>query len=362
MKLSIAPALFAALCLAHFARAEDNPDERIKKALSRKVSFEFVDTPLADGIEFIRHLANVAIIMDPRVVAAGKDKTPISLRVADMDMDKALQWILKLAELEYKVQDQAIYIAAPNVADAADVEKKARGDAGDGSLRVRFTGGDMLEADAALLRANPQFAQELVSLAYDPARDGILVLVPGRDFPQGVRVPAFMDSAMKIAPDAKLEFDDNLRLLYVRSDNAGDLRRVNTLARALRRAALPPPAPPPPAPLRLAQKLTLKFDDTKAIQVLDVLARTIGANPRPLDESVPKTLQQTTVSLDVRDAEAREVLDTLSKLTHLRFQIQGNEILISPLPTAEAVKPPKAPEEPPPKGKAKTGENAEPQF
>src|SRR5437660_1396798 len=109
--------------------------------------------------------------MDPRVVAAGKDKTAISLRVADMDMDKALQWILKLAELEYKVQDQAIYIAAPNAQEPAEAEKKARAaDAGDGSLRVRFANGDTLEADAALLRANPQLAQELTSLACDPAR------------------------------------------------------------------------------------------------------------------------------------------------------------------------------------------------
>ena len=206
MKISIALALLAAFCLGPFARAEDTPDERIKKALARKVSFEFVDTPLADAIEFIRHLANVAIVVDPRVVAAGKDKVAISLRVADMDLDKALQWILKLAELEFKVQDQAIFIAAPAVQEPAEAEKKPRGaDAADGSLRVRFANGDTLEADAALLRANPQLAQELTSLAYDPARDGVLVLVPGRDFPQGVRVPAFMDSAKKIAPWDPLE-------------------------------------------------------------------------------------------------------------------------------------------------------------
>jgi len=83
----------------------------IRKKLQRKVSFEFVDTPLADAVEFLRHLANVTMIIDPKVLAAQPPQ--INLRVTDMNLDLALEWILKLAELEYALQDNAIFISKP---------------------------------------------------------------------------------------------------------------------------------------------------------------------------------------------------------------------------------------------------------
>jgi len=82
----------------------------IRKKLQRKVTFEFVDTPLEEAIGFLRSLANVTMIVDPRVVAGGA-APPINLRVTDMSLDLALDWILKLADLQYALKDNAIFIS-----------------------------------------------------------------------------------------------------------------------------------------------------------------------------------------------------------------------------------------------------------
>ncbi|HEY3321752.1 MAG TPA: hypothetical protein VGP72_14875 [Planctomycetota bacterium] len=81
----------------------------IRKRLQRKVTFEFVDTPLDEAISFLRSMANVTMIIDPKVLAGGAPA--INLRVQDMSLDLALEWILKLADLEYALRDSAIYIA-----------------------------------------------------------------------------------------------------------------------------------------------------------------------------------------------------------------------------------------------------------
>jgi len=81
-----------------------------RKKLSRKVSFEFVDTPLEEAIAFLNSLAKVNIIIDPKVAAKGATKTAITLRVQDMEMGTALTWVLRLANLKYEFRDGAVFI------------------------------------------------------------------------------------------------------------------------------------------------------------------------------------------------------------------------------------------------------------
>jgi len=81
----------------------------VKKKLQRKVTFEFVDTPLEEAINFLRGLAQVTIIIDPKVLQA--NPPPVSLKVQDMTMQLALGWILKIADLDFALKDHAIYIA-----------------------------------------------------------------------------------------------------------------------------------------------------------------------------------------------------------------------------------------------------------
>src|SRR6185295_8131328 len=46
----------------------------------------------------------------PKAVAEGLNKTPINLRVQDMPLELALKWVLKLADLEYDLRQQAVFI------------------------------------------------------------------------------------------------------------------------------------------------------------------------------------------------------------------------------------------------------------
>lgn len=84
-------------------------ESEIREKLKRKVSFEFVDTPLDQAIAFLRGLARVTMIVDPRAFDAGKPK--INLRVKDMQLELALEWLLRPAGMRYAVRSQAIYIA-----------------------------------------------------------------------------------------------------------------------------------------------------------------------------------------------------------------------------------------------------------
>ncbi|HEY3321753.1 MAG TPA: hypothetical protein VGP72_14880 [Planctomycetota bacterium] len=91
-------------------RVEEPWKSDIRKKLSRHVSFEFVDTPLEEAIQFLNTLSKINIIIDPKITAEGAQKTPITLRVQDMEMETALKWILRLAELEYDLRNQAVFI------------------------------------------------------------------------------------------------------------------------------------------------------------------------------------------------------------------------------------------------------------
>ena len=91
-------------------RADEPWKEEIRKKLRKPVSFEFVDTPLVDAIKFLDTQTHVTIILDPKAVADGADKTAINLRVQDMELEQALKWILRLAELEYDLRNQAVFI------------------------------------------------------------------------------------------------------------------------------------------------------------------------------------------------------------------------------------------------------------
>jgi tetratricopeptide (TPR) repeat protein len=83
----------------------------IRRKLQRKIDFEFVDTPLDEAVSFLRGQTGATFIVDPSVVAQGAPK--INLRVNDMSSDLALEWILKLSDLEYSLKDNAIVIGKP---------------------------------------------------------------------------------------------------------------------------------------------------------------------------------------------------------------------------------------------------------
>ena len=96
------------------AKAAPEWEHDFRKHLQRKVSFELVDTPLSETIQFLMTMMKLKMILDPRAVEERGD-TPINLKVTDMSLELALDWILRLADLDYTFKDGAIFISTPEV-------------------------------------------------------------------------------------------------------------------------------------------------------------------------------------------------------------------------------------------------------
>jgi len=87
---------------------EQEWERRIKESLNKKVTFDFVETPLPDVVNFLSSLVDVTIVLDTPAV---KDAPNVTLRVNEMRLQSALNWILKLVALKYTLKDEAIFIS-----------------------------------------------------------------------------------------------------------------------------------------------------------------------------------------------------------------------------------------------------------
>jgi general secretion pathway protein D len=104
--------------------AEPEWKRMIARKLDRKVTFEFVDTPLSEALQFLQTLTETTIILDPRAFdAGGGDNTPITLKVTNMPLRTALKWILRLADLDFTLKNEAVFISTPQNL-AGEVELK----------------------------------------------------------------------------------------------------------------------------------------------------------------------------------------------------------------------------------------------
>ncbi|MBM4038495.1 MAG: hypothetical protein FJ290_08270 [Planctomycetes bacterium] len=87
---------------------EQEWERKIKESLNKKVTFDFVETPLPDVVNFLSSLVDVTIVLDTPAV---KDAPNVTLRVNEMRLQSALNWILKLVALKYTLKDEAIFIS-----------------------------------------------------------------------------------------------------------------------------------------------------------------------------------------------------------------------------------------------------------
>jgi hypothetical protein len=89
--------------------------------LERKITVDFVDTPLDDAIAYFRTISNVNIIADREVM---EKPLAVNMRIKDMKTVDALIWMLKLVELEFELKDSALYIR--KAADAGKQQPAAK--------------------------------------------------------------------------------------------------------------------------------------------------------------------------------------------------------------------------------------------
>jgi hypothetical protein len=255
-------AIFAILSAAAFSgepgapAREAPPDaaqQRIKEALQRKVTFEFVDTPLQEALAFLNTLTKTNMVLDPRL--PNKDAR-ITLRVTDMPVDQALSWVLKLADLEWQIRDQAIFVFDPRQerrrdAEARQAENRQPGREGQGQMQnvprlsVRHADGTVIEADGPILML-PGLGQQILDRALDTAADGLLAYRLGRDIPQGADFNLEKIKALlaQTVPGAKFVLEPELKVIVVTADKPEDLRRAAALMRAFRGDQQRPPFGP----------------------------------------------------------------------------------------------------------------------
>ncbi|MBN1808184.1 MAG: hypothetical protein JW909_03885 [Planctomycetes bacterium] len=96
-------------------READEPTwmKTIRRELDKNVSFEFVETPLTEAVQFLQALTKVNIIFDPKALEEIGGDMEITLRVSEMPLHLALKWILRLASLDYTIKNEAVFISTP---------------------------------------------------------------------------------------------------------------------------------------------------------------------------------------------------------------------------------------------------------
>jgi hypothetical protein len=98
-----------------------DPYERMARSLERRLTFEFVDTPLADAIQFMSEMTGVNFILDPKVRAA---KPVVTLQIKDMNAYAAVNWLTRLTGTYAEVKDQAVFITDKPSAEQEDAERQ----------------------------------------------------------------------------------------------------------------------------------------------------------------------------------------------------------------------------------------------
>ncbi|MHC5054290.1 MAG: STN domain-containing protein [Planctomycetota bacterium] len=111
-RLGDARAFEAALARGDFSLPDGVWEVDLRRKLGRQISFEFVDTPLSEALQFLQTITEATIVTDP-VALRRKRRTPVTLKVTNMQRTHALRWVLRLLDLEYGLVDGAVFVSTP---------------------------------------------------------------------------------------------------------------------------------------------------------------------------------------------------------------------------------------------------------
>ena len=240
--LVLAAMICSSICFGEEPKADvpvkqlETGDAKIKAALSAKVSFEFEDTPLAEVIDFFRKLTPVSFVVDQ----ATKDVAPpVTLKVTDVSLDKALTYVAHLTQANWAIHDDAVFISIPKDLLAELIKRKKEEEQQQAQeavqknqlkVRVKFANGNEVEVDGNTEDAHPGVAEALLERGIDPAQDGLLIYKTNA-FPDKLKVAAIQNL---IEANAKATLSNNVKFkLLIIKGEPQELRRVATLMRSL---------------------------------------------------------------------------------------------------------------------------------
>jgi hypothetical protein len=84
---------------------------KLRLGLDRRVSFEFVETPLREALSFLAELGGINIVLLPG--ERGRGARPVSLRVEAMPLEHALRWLATLSGVGAHVESGAVVFGGP---------------------------------------------------------------------------------------------------------------------------------------------------------------------------------------------------------------------------------------------------------
>ena len=144
----------------------DLRNQAVRAALERKVSFEFVDTPLTETAVFLQQLTGVSMVIDPELIKRGDPA--VSLRLTDTALDDAFGQMLRLVGADFVVANGAVFITTVAKARAKSARPAAAANARTFRvMAVGATGKVVISGGAAHgIRAGQRF---------DVRRDGRLI-------------------------------------------------------------------------------------------------------------------------------------------------------------------------------------------
>jgi len=87
----------------------------VEVQLKTRVTFEFVDLTLEDACEELRAMTGLQTSIDEKLDAT----IPINLRVTDMDASLAFEWVMRLCDYEWRVENGRVFIFKPGEPDVA---------------------------------------------------------------------------------------------------------------------------------------------------------------------------------------------------------------------------------------------------
>jgi len=83
--------------------------QKIREALKKPVTLDFSETPIEDVIVFLTDFTGVNIVLDKN--ALSDENVPITLKVSDVPLKNALDFILKQANLDWTIKNDVLFIS-----------------------------------------------------------------------------------------------------------------------------------------------------------------------------------------------------------------------------------------------------------
>jgi hypothetical protein len=93
------------------------PDAELRKALATLTICDFVDTKLTDVLDTFAEKLGIEISLDkPALARVGlSSEAPVQLRLGELKLQSALQFILEPLELAYFLQNGVLVVSTPDV-------------------------------------------------------------------------------------------------------------------------------------------------------------------------------------------------------------------------------------------------------